>query len=175
MLTIEVLAAGCAHDKALVTDLTALVNQAYELAEKGLWLPGYARTSDVETADAITSGEVVVARSDGQTVGSVRYRRVDEETFRFSVLAINGERVGEGIGAALLEFVESAAADSGAAAMELEMLVPSISRPHTDWLASWYGRRGYVEIGRRNLLEVEPPAVPFLVAPCDASVMRKPL
>ena len=34
---------------------------------------------------------------------------------------------------------------------------------------------GYVEVERRSLADVEPSAVPFLVAPCEVAVLRKPL
>ena len=44
-----------------------------------------------------------------------------------------------------------------------------------DWLTKWYQSLGYIDVDRRALIEVEPSAVPFLVAPCDVTVMRKPL
>lgn len=59
--------------------------------------------------------------------------------------------------------------------MQLELLVPSVVHPHTARSASWYGRLGYRETGRRDLAAVEPAAVPFLATSCDVSIMVKAL
>lgn len=172
---IAVLPSSCAGDEVLVADLTVLVNRAYELAEEGLWLSGVARTTEAETAEAIADGQVAVAREDGRILGSVRFLKLDETTAWFGVPAVEEGHGGQGVGAALVRFVESAALASGASAMELELLVPTAVHPHTARLASWYGRLSYVEAGRRDLAAVEPTAVPFLAVTCEVSVMRKAL
>jgi hypothetical protein len=60
-------------------------------------------------------------------------------------------------------------------AMQLELLAPASAHPHTDRLAAWYRRLGYEVTERRPLADVDPRAVPYLLAPCDVAVMRKPL
>jgi GNAT superfamily N-acetyltransferase len=172
---ISVLSSSNAGDEVLVADLTVLVNRAYELADEGLWLSGVARTTEAETAEAIADGQVAVAREDGRLLGSVRFLKRDETMAWFGVLAVDGAHGGQGVGAELVKFVESAVAASGARVMELELLVPTAAHPHTARLAAWYRRLGYVEAERRDLAVVEPTAVPFLAVACEVSLMRKAL
>ena len=172
---IALLPPSSAGDKVLIAQLTVLVNRAYELAEEGLWLSGVARTTEAETAESIADGQVAVAREDGRLVGSVRFRKRDATMAWFGVLAVDSAYGGQGVGAELVSFVESAVAASGARVMELELLVPNTPHPHTARLAAWYRRLGYVEAERRDLAVVEPTAVRFLAVDCEVSVMQKAL
>jgi GNAT superfamily N-acetyltransferase len=175
MVGIEGLLPEAIDDSALVAEIAALVNRAYEVAEDGLWHGGVARTTLTETSDAITAGEVVVARDRGRLVGSIRTRQLDSETGWFGVLAVDQADGGRGIGGKLVAYAESRASSAGAGAMQLELLVPLQSHAHTDRLAAWYGRLGYHETERRDLADVEPTAVPFLAIPCEVAVMTKRL
>jgi GNAT superfamily N-acetyltransferase len=175
MVGIEMLLPVAADDLALVAEISALVNRAYEVAEEGLWHGGVARTTLTETADAITAGEVVVARDHGRLVGSIRTRHLDSETGWFGVLAVDQANGRRGIGGKLVAFAESRALLAGASRMQLELLVPVQAHAHTDRLSTWYGRLGYHETERRDLADVEPSAVPFLATACDVAVMRKHL
>ena len=166
---------SAADDVEIVAALTNLVNEAYEQAERGLWRPGVARTTLEETALAISLGELAVASSDGQLTGTVRTRLLDVETGWFGALAISAAFAGRGLGSQFVSFVESSARDAGARTMQLEVLTPHCAHPHIDWLTRWYQSLEYIDVERRALAEVEPSAVPFLVAPCDVTVMRKPL
>lgn len=166
---------SAADDAEIVEALTTLVNEAYERAERGLWKPGVARTTFEETASVISLGELAVVSSDGQLAGTVRTRLLDVETGWFGALAIGEGFAGRGLGSQFVSFVESSARGAGARVMQLEVLAPHIAHPHVDWLTRWYESLGYVAVERRSLAEVEPSAVPFLVAPCDVTVMRKPL
>lgn len=165
---------SAAGDVEVVAALTVLVNDAYELAERGLWRPGIARTTLEETALAISLGEVVVASSEGHLTGTVRTRLRDVETGWFGALAVGGAFAGRGVGSQVVSFVEANARDSGARVMQLEVLAPHSAHPHIDWLTRWYQSLGYVEVERCSLAEVEPSAVPFLLAPCEVAVLRKP-
>ena len=91
-----------ADDPELVADISALVNRAYEVAEEGLWHGGVARTTLAETSDAITAGEVVVARDDGRLVGSIRTHQLDSQTGWFGVLAVDQTQGRRGIGGRLV-------------------------------------------------------------------------
>ncbi len=159
----------------MVGSVCSLVNRAYEQAEAGLWLPGIARATTAEVAAAIRGDELSVAREEGQLAGSVRSRRLDPGTGWFGALAVDPLYAGRGIGGGLVGYVETRAAAAGATAMQLELLEPLVSHPHTDFLAAWYARLGYRPVGRRELVDVEPAALPFLAVPCRVVVMRKPL
>jgi GNAT superfamily N-acetyltransferase len=175
MVEIEGLLPDAVDDSALVAEIVALVNRAYDVAEEGLWHRGVARTTLAETSAAITAGEVVVARDLGRLVGSIRTRRLDTETGWFGALAVDQADGGRGIGGKLVAYAESRASSAGAETMQLELLVPLRRHAHTDRLAAWYGRLGYHETERRDLADVEPTAVPFLAIPCDVAVMKKRL
>ena len=175
MLEIAMLPATAAEDAAVVAEVSALVNRAYQVAEQGLWIDGVARTTPRETADAVALGELAVAREQGGLVGSIRTRQIDSETGWFGALAVDPSHGGHGIGGKLVGFAEGRARSAGARTMQLELLVPLEAHPHTERLATWYGRLGYRETERLDLTEVEPTAVPFLAVPLEVTVMRKRL
>ena len=63
-----------------------------------------------------------------------------------------------------------------ARAMQLELLVPrEWSHPNKEFLAGWYGRRGYELIARRAMDEAYPHLAPLLATPCDLQVREKRL
>ncbi len=175
MVEIEMLPAAAAHDAMLVAEVCDLVNRAYEVAERGLWHGGVARTTLTETADAVVLGELSVARDHGRLVGSIRTRQLDGDTGWLGVLAVDHAYSGRGIGGQLVGYAEGRAQSVAAITMQLELLVPVAAHAHTDLLAAWYGKLGYREVERRDLADVEPTAVPFLAAPCEVAVMQKRL
>lgn len=166
---------SAADDAEIVASLTKLVNEAYEQAERGLWGPGVTRTTPEETAWAISRRELAASTSHGQFIGTVRTSLLDSETGWFGALAISPAFAGRGLGSQFVSFAESSAHDAGARTMQCEVLTPHEPHPHIEWLTRWYHSLGYVDVKRRALAEVEPTAVPFLVAACDVTVMRKPL
>src|SRR5580765_7162899 len=97
-----------ADDPALVAEIAALVNRAYDVAEEGLWRGGVARTTITETSDAISAEEVVVARDHGRIVGAIRTRQLDRETGWFGVLAVDQANGGRGIGGSSLRLPRAA-------------------------------------------------------------------
>lgn len=169
------LPAAAAEDAAVIAEVTALVNLAYQIAEHGLWTEGVARTTPCETANAVALGELAVAREQGRLVGSIRTRQIDREIGWFGALAVDPAHGGHGIGRKLVGFAEGRAESAGARLMQLELLVPLEAHAHTERLTAWYRRLKYREIERRDLAEVEPTAVPFLVVPLEVAVMRKQL
>src|SRR5947209_7912807 len=170
------LPAAAASDLGLVDTLCRVVNEAYALAEAGLWRDDYARTSVSEMSAAIRAGHVAAARLDNRLVGSIWTRQLDSETGWFGVLAVDPAHGARGIGRELVAFVESRAASAGSTTMQLELLAPTqIKQPHSELLAKWYHRIGYREVSRSSLLDVEPDALPFLATPCEIVVHRKQL
>ncbi len=155
--------------------ISDLVNRAYVLAEEGMWRTGVARTTVDETVEAISRRELAVAWEHGQLVGAIRSRRLDPGTGWFGALAVDVAHGGRGVGAQLVAFAETRARSSGESTMQLELLVPLDAHPHTERLAAWYLRRGYGEVRRCGLAEVEPDAVPFAAVALEVAVMQKPL
>lgn len=175
MIQVDRPAAGEVGNDALLVELTDLVNRAYDVAERGLWKEGVARTTRSETAEAIARQHVLVAREAGRVIGAVRTRLLEGSVGWFGALAVDERDAGRGIGGMLVAAAERDASEAGASSMQLELLVPATEHPHTAMLAQWYTRLGYWRTGFCDLAEVDPAAVPFLHQPCNVAIMQKDL
>jgi predicted N-acetyltransferase YhbS len=144
-----------------------IINAAYDAGEAGIWLDGWKRTALESVEALIARGEIAVARSSGEVIGSVRVLRLDEQTAELGMLSVAPEAFGTGTGRALLTFAEQF---YGTDFMQLELVVPR-GAPHPDKvrLHAWYSRLGYREISRRNFDEA------LLTAPADLVTYRKSL
>ena len=123
------LPAAAAGDAELVARICALVNDAYEIAERGLWREPHERTTPPLTAEAITREELAVARLDGRIVGSICTFQLDPETGWCGALAVDPAFGGQGLGRTLMSFVEERASSAGAHLMQLEVLAPRPANP----------------------------------------------
>jgi GNAT superfamily N-acetyltransferase len=127
-------------------------------------------------AALIRAGEIAVATVDGELVGSVRVRDLDERTSEFGILAGAPDRRGAGIGTALIAFAERTSRARGRHAMRLRLLVPrDFDHPSKVFLDAWYRRIGYRPIATRSIEDVHPELVPDLATPCDFVTYEKPL
>jgi GNAT superfamily N-acetyltransferase len=175
-LKIELLAPAAADDPGLTSRLTDLVNEVYRVAEDGLWADQARRTSVNEVTGLVRAGEIAVARRAGEIVGCVRIQSLDADTGELGLLAADPALRGTGIGRELVHFAEAQARGRGHGAMRLELLVPrDWVHPSKDFLAGWYGRIGYVVIGKGTIDEAYPALAPLLVTPCDFLIYEKDL
>jgi GNAT superfamily N-acetyltransferase len=127
-------------------------------------------------AALIRAGEIAAATVDGELVGSVRLRDLDERTSEFGILAGAPDRRGAGIGTALIAFAEATSRERGRRAMRLQLLVPrEFDHPSKVFLDAWYRRIGYQPIATRSIEEAHPELVPDLATPCDFVTYEKPL
>jgi GNAT superfamily N-acetyltransferase len=148
--------------------LANIINAAYQAGEAGLWEPGWKRTSREGVERLVAAGEIAVAWQDGEPVGCVRIRRLEDGAGMFGMLSVDPVAHGTGLGKALIAFAEATYPD--AHEMELELLIPrGAPHPSKVRLHEWYTRLGYVQVGRRDFAE------PGLVAPADLWVYRKNL
>jgi predicted N-acetyltransferase YhbS len=144
-----------------------IINAAYEVGEEGIWEASWTRTSSEDVARLIAAGEIAVARDGDTVVGSVRIRRLDEETAELGMLSVDPGAFGTGAGRALLAFAEQ---HHGTPFMQLELLVPrGAPHPRKVRLHEWYSRLGYEWIAQRAFDE------PLLAGPVDMRVYRKSL
>jgi len=175
-LEIELLPATAASDGGLVRELTDLVNRVYAMAEQGLWVDGATRTTTTEMAEMIADGQIAVARTDGQIVGSVRLQELESGEGEFGILVADPTRRGEGIGRVLVIFAEERSRQRGLAVMQLELLVPrGWTHPTKEFLHSWYTRIGYRPVRSGTIDESYPQLAPLLGTPCDFVVYHKDL
>jgi GNAT superfamily N-acetyltransferase len=176
-IAIDLLHPATSTDTALVDELCALVNDVYAVAEEGMWRDDATRTSAEELRTFIAAGEILVARTSDRTlVGGVRLHDVDPDTSEFGILVAARDQRGLGVGRALLDEVERRSRARGLGAVQLELLVPrDWSHPSKEFLASWYGRRGYRLVRTTTIDESYPHLAPLLATPCDLQIHRKAL
>src|SRR5215510_15457098 len=65
------IAPATAGNTKLASQLAALVNSVYAVAEEGLWADGTPRTTPAEMARLIAAGQIAVARTGEGVVGAV--------------------------------------------------------------------------------------------------------
>lgn len=162
-----------AEEADLLGRLVDLINDAYAIAEQGLWLTGVERTDLDQTYAVLAAGRVLVGRVDGVLAGTVQTQDVDRSRVSFGTLAVDAAFSGRGVGSALVRHVEMDAAAVGARFTRLEVLVAEPIHPHLERLAAWYSRMGYREVGRTGLDQISPREVPFLRRACEVSLMEK--
>jgi GNAT superfamily N-acetyltransferase len=145
-----------------------IINAAYHAGEHDIWLDGWTRTTPEQVAELVAAGEIAVARAEEDRIlGSVRVRRLDEDTAELAMLSVDPEAFGTGTGRALLTFAEQY---HGTPFMQLELLVPrGAPHPAKQRLHDWYSRLGYVHISERVFDE------PLLARPADLRTYRKSL
>ncbi|GAA4556061.1 GNAT family N-acetyltransferase [Planotetraspora kaengkrachanensis] len=175
-LEIELLPAAAGGDRPLAERITTLVNDVYAVAERGLWADGAVRTTADEVGELIGAGQIAVARLDGQIVGCVRVRSLDDGVGEFGMLAAHPAHRGTGVGRELVRFAERTSRARGIATMQLELLVPrEWAHPSKEFLAAWYSRSGYRRVDVGSIEETYPALAPSLATPCDYLVYHKDL
>jgi GNAT superfamily N-acetyltransferase len=175
-MAVGLLEPEAADDAALVDRLSDLINNVCEIAERGLWRDGFARTTAPELAELIRAREIAVATRDGRIVGSVRVHDVSGDTSEFGMLVASPDQRSTGVGRALLDFVERRNRERGLRAMQLELLVPRDgAHPDKDRLRAWYERLGYRVVRTAAFEEIATHAASELARPCEFVVFQKPL
>ncbi|MEV4345161.1 GNAT family N-acetyltransferase [Actinoplanes sp. NPDC049596] len=161
-------------DAATTGRLAEIVNEAYAEGEKGLWRAGTPRTSPAEIAELAARGRLAVARREGRILGAVRVQMLEPALGRLGMLAADPRERGRGVGRELVRFAEEHARSAGAAAMQLELLVPiGGEHPVKEFLRAWYTRIGYRPAGVESLAADYPDLAPLLAVPCELAVFRK--
>jgi GNAT superfamily N-acetyltransferase len=175
-LTVELLDPSVAADVELPEALTTLVNRVYAVGEAGLWQEGSGRLLPGEMAEMIGAGQIAVARLQGEIVGSVHIRLLEDgRVGELGLLTADPEHRGIGVGRALADFAEGLNRSRGARLLQLQLLVPTAwEHPVKRFLYDWYSRRGYVVVARRPMAEVYPDLDRWLATPCLLLTMQKP-
>jgi deazaflavin-dependent oxidoreductase (nitroreductase family) len=173
---VERLSPDAAGDRPVVDQLARLVNEAYSVAEAGLWVQGTERTTPEQLAEIARDGNLLVASVADRLVGCARVRAVDAATAELGLLATAPDQWGKGIGRALVEAAEDLARARGAVTMELLLLDPSDpTHQGKGQLRTWYERLGYQFVRAAPIEEVSTHAAEELATPCRFLVFRKSL
>ena len=156
--------------------LVSMINAVFEVAEGGLWQPGYLRTTPNDFADMVNKKEIVVAEFKDRIVGLVRLETISEKLSKFGMLTVKPEYEGRGIGGKLVDYAEDLARERGSNKMRLELLSPKEwTHDGKNMLESWYTREGYVPIERLSFEDVYPEEAPKLCTPCYFTLYEKTL
>jgi GNAT superfamily N-acetyltransferase len=176
MTEVKVLAAHTARDEAFVDQLVCVINRAYEIGEAGLWLDGATRTGPGEIGEAIRSGGMLAATSEGQLVGCVYLRRLGPTTVDLGLLSVAPDQWGHGVGGELVRKAEQLMRSDGVTTMQLELLVPKgWVHPEKARLRAWYTRLGY-KVVRSERFEHTAAHLTFqLRTPCEFLIFSKSL
>ncbi|GAB3011517.1 GNAT family N-acetyltransferase [Streptomyces pseudoechinosporeus] len=151
-----------------------LVNRVYAVAEDGQWLPGATRTSMEEITELTRARQIVVARTGGTLVGSIRVQLLDPETGESGMLVADPDYRNMGIGRELRRFAVDMLRKRGAKALQIELLVPrDWSQESKQFMAEWNERAGYRVIRKGAFEEQYPDLAPLLATPCDFIIYEK--
>ena len=160
--------------RAVVEDLTAMINGAYADGEQGMWRPDTPRIFEDEVRALLDAGELQLVWRDDALAGCVRVHALDGATAELGLLS--AARRDSGVGTELVGLAEAWARERGLARMRLTLLVPRVgTHPFKARLHAWYSKLGYRVIGRRDFADVLPGSARLLTAPCDLLIYEKAL
>lgn len=175
-MEIQMLPREKSTDTADMEAIKNIVNRVYAASEGTLWMNEPVRTTVAEIAEFTENGEIAVAQSNGQIVGCVRVRRIDQETGEFGMLAVDDKCQGSGVGRALIHFAEQKCQKENLRKMQLELLAP-LEGTHPDKviLEKWYTRIGYRQVRTETIEASFPELAQLLAIPCKFNIFQKDL
>ncbi|MFB0925643.1 MAG: hypothetical protein QMB65_10250, partial [Vicingaceae bacterium] len=108
--------------------------------------------------------------------GCIHIETMSKVMSKFKMLVANPLFKGVGVGSVLVKFAENEALKSGAAKMQLELLVPT-GYKHSDkiFLNSWYTRIGYQKTAEHDVNYLDPGLTKLLKTDCVAEIYQKVL
>lgn len=143
-----------------------MINAAYAAGEDGMWKPGTPRVFEQDVRAMVEAGEIITVERDGELAGSVRVRRLGDDTGELGILS--AAKVGGGVGPELIARAEAWARENGMTRMRLQLLVPREgAHPFKQRLHEWYTSLGYRVIGREPFEDALPEPSTYLLHPCD--------
>ena len=157
-------------------EVTELINNVYEVDEEPVWIKGHYRTNLKQIQQFIVDGEIIVAVVNGEVIGAIHTKLIDEETGWFGMLGVKEEFRGSGIASQLYEDSENLMQEKGCNRMQCEILIPEQPViPSKPQLQSWYGRLGFNLDHSVPMEKMYPHAVQDLKMPCVLEVYSKSL
>lgn len=121
-----------------------ILRVAYEVTEEEIWGKNYNRLFIEDFTTLVEAGEIYVAYLDDLIVGSIHIYQKNKDTYKFSLLSVDFNHGGKGIGTALINRAEEEAIKNGAKQIKIEILrVRGKDVPHKIRLHKYYERLGY--------------------------------
>lgn len=157
--------------------LFRIVRDAYAKTEEEVWGKNYVRIPYEDYVQLLKEGEEMLLAYQGKSlVGSVRYYERTPNVYSFSLLSADFDKMGQGIGRALVAEVEKRAEQAGAKRIEIEILrARAIDTYFKTRLADWYQRIGYAYTHSEDFAKLRPEKGKRLVQPSDFDYYEKEL
>jgi GNAT superfamily N-acetyltransferase len=181
--------------------LVQLVNDAYDVAEDGMWKVKGFRTTLPEMVSIIQEGRLIVAKrhttlneadvnddahdatKEYPMVGCVKVERLKEHqepqqqpVGEWGMLVVDPTLRGQGIGRQLVLAAEGWAKQQGCVQVQLELLTPRTwKHSFKEYAREWYLRLGYVALRTEPFEGDYGHLVDYLATPCDFTIYRKAL
>lgn len=146
-LRLEEIELRCLTPSDSISELTHFLHRAYaNLAAMGLRYMATHQSEEI-TQRRVAGGDCYVAISAGTLVGTILFKSIEQtrgsawldrpHVASFGQFAVAPELRSMGLGARLMDLVESRGIETGAAELALDTAEPA------DHLVEWYSRRGY--------------------------------
>jgi GNAT superfamily N-acetyltransferase len=163
-------------DENQVGFLISMINQAYVESEGDIWKDEHQRITKTALLEIIDKRELLLAVNGDSICGCIHLEPMSKVMSKFKMLVANPLFKGVGVGSVLVKFAENEALKSGAAKMQLELLVPT-GYKHSDkiFLNSWYTRIGYQKTAEHDVNYLDPGLTKLLKTDCVAEIYQKVL
>lgn len=156
--------------------LKELINEVYLASEASLWVENHRRVSLERLTEIFEKQELIIALIGGEVVGCIHLEPINEDCFKFKMVAVSFNHKRKGVGNKLVSFAEEQAKQYGACKMQLELLVPDeAEHPDKIMLEKWYTSIGYELAEVQSVDYCHDGLAQFLKTPCKAFVYRKAL
>lgn len=155
--------------------LFEVLTEAYAKTEEEIWGKNYVRIPYEDYLRLLKDGkEILVAYQGEELVGSVRYYERAPGVFSFSLLSAAFDKMGQGIGRALVKAVEQHAHAANASRIQIEILrAKAVNTPFKSRLADWYQRIGYLYTHSEDFAQLIPEKGKQLMQPSDFDYYEK--
>ena len=154
------------------------INAIYLEEEGSIWPHDgtYERTNTQELAAMIEAGELIIARNkEGVIMGSIRMYKHEGKWFYGILITVPKFRK-QGVGAALVRFVEEAVATKGDREIWIELLFSETSEMSNKvGMRGWYTSKGYEFVRTIPFAEKDAEKAKLMRQPCYFEIMRKPV
>jgi len=160
----------------VVRRVAELINSVYRVAEEGMWVDTFERTSETEVEKLLGDANMLIAQRGGEIIGAIFIRLLGEGMGEFGMLVADPNLRGAGIGSRLVKAAENWAKENGCHTMRLELLTPrDWAHPVKEFLKKWYTRIGYVPQTTVAFDSMYPQLKPLLKTACNFTPWLKSL
>lgn len=152
--------------------LKDLINRVYTLAEKGIWNEHHYRTTSEEVREKISSGSLLLARSNEQIVGSVYLERTNQH-LKFEALVVDPKYRHMGHGQAIVNEVFRIAKEENYQKVQIEILYPKDwAHKQKEILKKWYFNMGFKKVSTTEFAGMHGNVAECFITECNFDILE---